>query len=132
MRRTAKRFLGMLVLALTVNGCQPFKAEKTIKLESLGVHRIDIEKPSHNQDVTVVIDSEDAPLDVYIVLEKKAAEVEAKLINHKDPDKSLVLASQLQKKEATVAAQIPANEAYVVFLAWPHKNTTVKYKITGK
>jgi hypothetical protein len=131
MRRTASWYLGLLVLVFVVNGCQPLKKERTIQLESSGVHRVDIDKPNHVQDVTVETEAENAEIDAYLVLEKNADVVERKLLAHEQPDKALLLDSQLKKKNATLTAKIPAQEAYTVFLT-SQKNTSVKYTITGK
>jgi hypothetical protein len=132
MKRMAKWSLGMLILGLTVSGCQPFKKEDTIKLPSLGIHRINIDAPNHNQDVKVEADSEGVEINVYIALGKHADAVENKLVLHQEPDKTMILESQLRTTKATVQAKIPAKESFSVFFAWPNKNTTVKYIITGR
>jgi hypothetical protein len=133
MRRLATWFLGILVLALAVGGCQRFKTENTIQLEYAGVHRIDVDAPNHNQDLKVETDSNGVEIDVYVVLgEKNADAVARKLIQHHDPDKAMVLASECRAKTATVLATIPAKQTFAIFLAWPNENTYVKYTISGR
>ena len=129
---TARRS-GCLVLAALValGGCHKFTHTATVEMRSSGIHVMHITAPTSDQKVKVEVSSPGVPVSVWIVLESDFEEVEKRLRDSKEVDRSKILASQEQQEEPVVETKIPKNQEYAVIVWGPPKRTEVQIKITG-
>lgn len=131
MRWKAKLLGYLLLLAVFVGGCQPFKYEKEFSIEPGVVEDIAIDPPSRDQNVKVTFNSSGVPVSVYVVLEQNGPLVQEQIRKSQNPDNNLILAKKEKAEEGTVEAKIPAKSGYIVLVAGGPKKSTVKIKITG-
>lgn len=124
--------LGVVVVAFGLCGCsRPLNVERNVLVESLGVHEIQIDPPSSQQQVTVMIRSQ-VPLDVYLVLEKNRTSVSDQLQRQVKVESGFL--DKLENvKEGQLEGTVPAGEGYAVLLSNSSgHDTKVAVKISGK
>ena len=129
--RPMARWCLCAVLLTWAAGCQKMHETKAFDLHTGEVRDIHISAPTYGQTVKVVATSSDSPIAVYVVLEKDFEAVHKALMNYKEPDQAMVLASGKDSKELTVEAKVPAKNEYAVLVARANKKTKVDLDITG-
>jgi predicted glutamine amidotransferase len=119
--------LCMLVL-LTQPGCKKLNDDRFVEVEP-GEEKLIIADPaSRDQSVTVSWDSEGAPVNVYLYLEKDQKAASDAIALGKNSDK--VLASKKLSNEDTLQVQVPSGEKLVVMMT-SRKQAKVRVKMVG-
>jgi hypothetical protein len=118
-------------LALLAGGCnRALNFEKTLAMGPGDVKSFSVDAPRGEQKVTVTFTSSEAPVDVYVALEKDLESAASAIQNFKTPNS--VLANQLKARTGSIEAVIPAKEAFGVIVANAIKDSSVQVKIAGK
>ena len=118
-----------LALAAAV-GCQSrLSHEKEYHVESGSTFDVPIDAPRYEQKMTVTVSS-DAPMNVYVYLEKDRDAVQTALSRGKKAPELLAFKDQVQND--TLEVTVPAKQAPVVTLETGPKAANAKVKITGK
>jgi hypothetical protein len=119
----ARGLLSSLALVLLVAGCQgALKDRRRVDVKSAEVKEILYDVQQREKSVQIVIESESAPVDAYLVLEADRARLAEQLANQGKP--TGFLASGVRSKEITLQGRIPAKSAFAVLLTCP-KDTAV-------
>jgi hypothetical protein len=131
MRPTTRLAWSLLGLALLAGGCQKLEIEKKVTIVPLEPYRLDIDGPRYEQQVTVEVDSPDAPVLAYIVKEENVEAAMNALDREKEPTE--VLAATKEKSEkVSLSATIPAKTAYTVLVRTAGMRAEATIRIKGR
>lgn len=129
MRRitTATVFCAVVLLS---SGCARSKLshEETFDLPLDG-KTVTIDAVKHEQKVHVVVTASDAPVGVFIYLDRDRDKAEDEILSREYS--AIILARAEKTEQANLEATIPANSVAVVHITRAGKNTKVKLKITN-
>lgn len=103
--------------------------ESTVEVEPLVSRLTFVEPIASQQEVKVSATATTGQFNIYLFLEKDKASVESDVERGKTSSK--VLDSKTKTSEASLKAQIPANETAVVMMTCAGKKVEVKLKITN-
>src|SRR5947209_19130152 len=109
-----RRLLPVLVVCLLA-GCSKIHEQRSFELDPADHYSLIVSAPVSEQKIRVVATS-DQPINVFVILEKDVPS--AKKTTEFDPSTltSGVVASQMNTKEASLDATIPAKEEFRVYL----------------
>jgi hypothetical protein len=127
--------LAVLAAVLLAGGCQKLNVEKTITLDPIDIHEIDVDPPAYQQKVTVTITPTSGPVSAYLCTEANKQVVKNALGRDKAPPADKVLGSRESKggpEAYTFEATVPAKTAYSLLLKGGGKKTEAKIKLTGR
>jgi hypothetical protein len=123
-------WLGLAVMAGLAVGCQSrLNVERTYKLDVGTQQDLAIDAPRYDQRVSVSVKS-DAPVTVYVYLQKNRDAVVGALSKGKKPADVLATAEQTQSAE--IEAAIPAKEPAMVTIETGAKAANATVTIKGK
>lgn len=119
-----------ILCVLFLTGCLKSKIhqERSFDLESGTSYSLEIDPPTGNQKIKVVVTSADSAVDAYILLEEALTGDKQELDAAKLPE-AAILDKSKNTKEATLSATIPSKKAYRIFIYSPNKKTKVTVKV---
>src|SRR5581483_9578767 len=124
-----RRWLGLALCAAAATGClSRLHVTKTYALKVGQVQALSIDAPARDQTVTVAVET-DAPVTVYMFLQRDEEQVEHAVQIGKMPEKAL--AKWEGDSAGSLSAKVPAKEVAIVRAESGSKAAKVKLKITG-
>jgi hypothetical protein len=123
------RTLALPACALLLAGCTRLDFERTYDLEGRMTQEIAWDAPKYEQKLTVTVSAEE-PVSVYLVKEDDKEKAKQALSADKEPEGAL--ASNVDAKEVTLQATVPAKTAAAVLIRNRASKNRVKVKVTGR
>ena len=132
MRATTKKLLALVVATMfCLQGCSKVVIDRNVEVGPMEVKHVNVDPPKKEQKLKVTIASPDAPVNVYIVLEKDIGLASRQMEDFRKPANAL--AGQDQASDATLEATIPANEGFaILFRHKSQRAANVRLKIDGQ
>ncbi len=127
------RAVGMVLAVLVVNlsGCQRFHHEKTVTISPGEAHSFFVDAPKSEQKVTVEVDAQGTPVNVYVLFEEHENAIKQKVLAEKSPDPAQLLASKEKVTSDKLQVTVPGGKSFGVILGGATKQTQVKLKLSG-